>query len=332
MNHILVTGGAGYVGSSLAGMLLTNNYTVTVVDNIRYGLDGLLGFLHHPNFKFVKGDIRETTKLSQSFAKVDAVVHLAAIVGYPACNALGDKEVQSVNEEGLKNIFRLAEQSGCKYFIYSSTYSNYGVSPNGCILNEDSPLKPQSLYAETKIAGENYLLDKAASGTSCVPVIHRFATVMGISPRTRFDLLVNQFALEAYTNRKLVIFQKEYRRSFVHVKDVARAIIHTLEAPTEKINSQIINIGSNSQNYTKLQLAERVSNAFQGTAIEIKNASFDGDMRDIRVSFDKIKEKLGFECKISLDETIEELYYALENGLFYDPSSSRHRNVLKQAI
>src|SRR5512134_3532169 len=224
--HIFITGGAGYIGSLLTSELLRLNYRVTVADSLLFGGESLVPFLHHPNFHFVKADVTERRAvkdaLKDGWQKPNAIVHLAAIVGFPACQAVGKQVAWRYNVDATKSVFGQAVDLGVERFVFASTYSNYGLSPDGKPVTEESPLNPQSLYAETKIAAEEFLLAQKDAVTA--PTLFRFATLYGISPRTRFDLIVNQFVLDAYTKRQLLIYQRGYSRSFVHVKDVARGI------------------------------------------------------------------------------------------------------------
>ncbi len=224
--HILVTGGAGYIGSLLTAELLRSGYQVTVLDSLLYGGELLLGFFAHPDFHFIKADVTEPGSvrgaLRRDWPKLEAVVHLAAIVGFPACQAVGRQAAWKYNVEATKKVYEQAAGAGVKRFVFASTYSNYGLSTDGNPVTEESTLTPQSLYAETKIAAEEYLLSQKDAETP--PLIFRLATLYGISPRTRFDLIVNQFVLDAFTRRELIIYQRGYSRSFVHVADVVRGI------------------------------------------------------------------------------------------------------------
>ena len=312
--HVLVTGGAGYIGSILCGELLRLGFRVTVIDNLLFGGNSLLAYLGHPAFAFHKADVREKIKMAEHFSALDHVVHLAAIVGYPACAKMGEGPSFACNLDGTRHVFELAEKSGAERFIFSSTYSNYGVAEDGRPVTEDSPLHPQSLYAETKIAAEKFLIGQAPR-SACAPMIFRFATLFGPSPRTRFDLIINQFVLEAIRSGKLVIYQKEYNRSFVHVRDVVQAVVLALGAPLNKIRGQIFNVGSNRGNYTKEKLARLIGKYVPGLKIEYKDLRFDGDMRDIKVSFDKIERVLGFKARISVEEGIREMAGILRSGL-----------------
>lgn len=325
---VLVTGGAGYIGSLLVGALLSSGDRVVVVDDLLFGGESLLSYVHHPRFTFVKGDAGEPEVLARAFdaaAPVNAVVHLAAIVGFPACQAVGQQVAWRYNVELTQRVLDAAERAGAERMIFSSTYSNYGLASDGKPVTEESPLYPQSLYAETKISAEKYLLD--ASGGSCAPVVYRFATLFGVSPRTRFDLIVNQFVLEAIQKRKLVIYQRGYARSFVHVWDICRALCLALDAPLEAVRGQVFNVGSDGGNYTKDQIVELVREHVDGTSIEYKDLTFGGDMRDIRVSFAKIRSTLGYETTVAVEEGICEVRDAIMDGLVSEPHDPRYRNA-----
>jgi nucleoside-diphosphate-sugar epimerase len=339
--HVLITGGAGYIGSLLTGVLLQQGYGVTVADDLIFGGESLLAYLAHPNFRFLKGDVCDPVfvrRLAAALAQdtqsgnprsdfgFEAVVHLAALVGFPACQAVGKQVAWRYNVESVERMFQLAEEIGAERFVFSSTYSNYGLAADGKAVTEDSPLYPQSLYAETKIAAEEHLLGRAKRFVPA-PLIFRFATLYGISPRTRFDLIVNQFVLEAMTQRELIIYQRGYSRSFVHVRDVVRGISLALSAPPDKIRGQVFNLGSDSGNYTKDEIITLVRKHVDGVKITHKDLSFGGDMRDITVSFAKIKRELGFESTISVEDGIVEVRDALTSGLIKDATDSRYRNA-----
>jgi nucleoside-diphosphate-sugar epimerase len=322
--HVLVTGGAGYIGSLLCGVLLDEGWRVTVVDRLAFGGQSLLGYWHRDGFRLVTADVADDD-VGACFTGVDAVVHLAAIVGFPACRAAGREAAWRTNVEATRRVFGLAEEAGVGRFVFSSTYSNYGLSTNGPV-TEESPLHPQSHYAETKIAAEQFLLDQGR-GARCAPLVFRFATLFGISPRTRFDLIVNQFVLEAVRNGELLIYQRGYSRAFVHVRDVVRGIVLALEAPEDRVRAQVYNLGSDEGNLTKDEIVARVRAHLPGTAVRYAERSFDGDMRDIVVSFAKVREQLGFRTRIGVDDGIVEVRDALRSGLIDDPTEVRYRNA-----
>jgi nucleoside-diphosphate-sugar epimerase len=327
--HILITGGAGYIGSLLASELLRANYRVTVLDSLLFGGESLVPFLYHPNFHFVKADVTEPRAVKDSlkdgWSKPDAIVHLAAIVGFPACQAVGRQVAWRYNVEATKTVFGQAIDLGVERFVFASTYSNYGFSPDGKSVTEESPLHPQSLYAETKVASEEFLLGQKEA--SCAPLILRFATLYGLSPRTRFDLIVNQFVLEAFNRRELIIYQRGYSRSFVHIREVVRGVIMGLEAERTKICGEVFNLGTDAGNYSKDDIVQLVLKRMPETVVEYKNLTFGGDMRDITVSFEKIKRILGFETTLDVDDGIRELLFALKSGIIRDPTDEKYRNA-----
>jgi len=327
--HVLITGGAGYIGSLLTSELLRANVRVTVLDSLLFGGESLVPFLHHPNFHFVKADVTEPRAIKDSlkdgWQKPDAIVHLAAIVGFPACQAVGKQVAWRYNVEATKSVFGQAVDLGAERFVFSSSYSNYGLSPGGVPVTEESPLHPQSLYAETKIAAEEFLLSQKEA--SCAPLIFRFATLYGISPRTRFDLIVNQFVLEAFTKRELIIYQRGYSRSFVHIRDVVRGVMMGLDAERSRICGEVFNLGTDHGNYSKDDIVRLVLKRMPETVVEYKDLTFGGDMRDITVSFAKVKKILGFNTTLDVDDGIRELLFALKTGIIRNPNDEKYRNA-----
>jgi nucleoside-diphosphate-sugar epimerase len=327
--HVLVTGGAGYIGSLLTSELLRTGYQVTVQDSLLYSGESLLGFLHHPNFTFVRADVTEPgtlrSSLRRDWVKPETVIHLAAIVGFPACQAVGKAASWKYNVEATKMVFEQAAALGARRFLFSSTYSNYGLSLDNKPVTEDSPFNPQSLYAETKVAAEEFLTSQRDS--TCAPLIFRLATLYGISPRTRFDLIINQFVLNAFTTRELIIYQRGYSRSFLHVRDVVRGFLLGMEAPEAKTRGQVYNLGTDSGNHTKDEIVGYVIKRLPETVVTYKDLTFGGDMRDITVSFDKIRNELGFEATLTAEDGVREVVNALRNGIFRNPHDERYRNA-----
>ena len=327
--HILVTGGAGYIGSLLTCELLRAGYRVTVVDSLLYGGESLLGFFAHPNFRFERADVTEPgalrAALPRDWPKPEAVFHLAAIVGFPACQAVGKQAAWRYNVEAVKRVFELAAGFGAGRFVFTSTYSNYGLSLDGKPVTESSPLNPQSLYAETKIAAEEFLLRQKEAVPAAL--IFRLATLYGISPRTRFDLIVNQFVLDAYAKRELIIYQRGYSRSFVHVRDVVRGLILGLEAPEDKIKGQVYNLGTDGGNYTKDEIVGLVIKRLPDTVVTYKDLTFGGDMRDISVSFEHIRRDLGFDTQLTVDYGVREIVHVLHDGLIRNPHDEKYTNA-----
>jgi nucleoside-diphosphate-sugar epimerase len=327
--HVIITGGAGYIGSLLAGELLRAGYKVTVLDKLLFGGDSLVPYLSHPNFHFAKVDVWEPRALRESIkaqgSTADAVIHLAAIVGFPACQAVGHQVAWRYNVEATQHVFEQAEELGAKRFVFASTYSNYGHSLDGNLVTEESPLNPQSLYAETKIAAEQFLTGHKEA--NCAPVIFRLATLYGISPRTRFDLIVNQFVLDAYTKRELLIYQRGYSRSFVHVRDVVAGFVLGLNANEEIVRGQIFNLGTELGNYRKDQIVDLILKRLPEITVRYKDLTFGGDMRDISVSFEKIRRVLNYKTELDVDDGVREVLHALQTGLIKNPHDERFRNA-----
>ena len=299
------------------------------MDSLLFGGESIVPFLNHPNFHFVKTDVTEKRAvkdaIKKDWQKPDSVIHLAGIVGFPACQAVGKQVAWKYNVEATKMVFEQSVDLGVERFVFASTYSNYGLSPDGKPVNEETPLNPQSLYAETKIAAEEFLL--AQKDAAIAPLLFRFATLYGISPRTRFDLIVNQFVLDAFTKRFLIIYQRGYSRSFVHIRDVVRGVIMGLEAEKTKVRGQVFNLGTDNGNYSKDDIVRLVLKRMPETVVEYKDLTFGGDMRDITVSFEKIRNVLGFETTLDVDDGVREVLFALKSGLIRNPTDDRYRNA-----
>ncbi len=328
--HILITGGAGYIGSYLTGELLRQGHRVTVVDDLLYGGESLLAYLPNDDFHFVKADVCENrairTATPDDWPVPKAVIHLAAIAGFPACQSVGRQVAWRYNVLSTQRVFEQAESMGVERFIYISTYSNYGLSIDGNPVNEETPLNPQSLYAETKVASERYLLAHADS-SACAPLIFRPATLYGLSPRPRFDLIVNQFVLDAFSKRRLMIYQRGYSRSFVHIADAVHGIILGLQSPLETMRGQVYNVGTDEGNLTKNQVVQLILKRLPETIVDNKDITFGGDMRDITVSFEKIQRELGYSTRYTVDNGVREILLALQNGLIRNPTDPRYRNA-----
>jgi len=329
VKHVLITGGAGFIGSYLVGELLRKGWRVTVVDELLYGGESLLSYFAHPNFNFVKADVWEPravlTSVPKGWPKPFAVVHLAGIVGFPACQAVGRQVAWRYNVESTEHVFEQAEGLEADRFIYVSSYSNYSLSAAGASATEATPLNPQSLFAETQVASERYLQGQAESG--CAPLIFRPANLYGLSPRPRFDLVVNQFVLDAYLKRELMIYQRGYSRSFVHLKDAVGGLILGLQMPQDVIRNQVYNLGTENGNLTKDEVVTLILKRLPETDVIYKDISFGGDMRDISVSFDKIHQELGFKAVLTVDDGVREVLHALRFGLIRDPKNQQYRNA-----
>ena len=321
---ILVTGGAGYIGSTLVPILLSSGHHVRVLDNLTHGGKSLLGVWPDLNFDFYEGDVRNEDHVRASLKDIEAVVHLAAIVGDPAC-ARQPELARAINFDASIQLFNLSKEVGVKNFIFASTCSNYGkMKDSNGYVDETSELSPVSLYAETKVAVEKYLLDPANSG-KLIPTVLRFATAYGVSPRMRFDLTVNEFTMEILTKRKLVIFGEQFWRPYVHIRDIARAILCILESPAEKVRNEVFNVGSTTQNFQKQQLADMLKSHIPDAVIEYVRK--DEDPRDYRVSFEKIKQNIGFKTEHTVGNGIQEVIRLVESGIIQDFKSPEYRNI-----
>lgn len=319
--RVLVTGCAGYVGSVLTGELLCAGHKVIGVDSLLSGSAGLLANLGRKGFRFVKADVRNTDTMNSLVENSDAVVHLAAIVGDPAC-ARQPELATSVNRDASLQLFQQSINGGVNHFVFASTCSNYGrMADPSQFVNEDSDLRPVSLYAETKVEVEKTLL---ASNPPIATVL-RFATVFGISPRMRFDLTVNEFTRDLLTTRKLLIFGEHFWRPYIHVRDVARAILLVLTTDSAKTRGKVFNVGDDRENYQKGQLVDMIA-AELGTDLEIERVQKQEDPRDYRVSFQKIARELDFKITRTVPDGIREVISAMEQNVFPDSQNPIYRN------
>lgn len=295
--NILITGGAGYIGSSLCKYLLDKNYKVTVLDNFTFSYNSLLTYMNHKNFNVLKIDVRNHNEVNNIAKKFDLIIPLAALVGAPLCK-LKEKEASDVNLESLKNL--VDNMSKNQILIYPTTNSGYGVGKKDKFCTEETPLNPISLYGQTKTNAENYISDHHENS-----VRFRLATVFGCSPRMRLDLLVNDFVLKAVKDGYVVLFEANFKRNYVHIKDVCAAIMFSIEN-FEKVKSETFNLGLSSANLSKLELCNKIKEYIPNFEISTSEIGTDIDKRDYIVSNDKI-EKVGFKATVSLDEGIQEL-------------------------
>lgn len=314
--HVLVTGGAGYIGSTLARKLLGREYQVTVLDSLRSGGESLLGLLGESNFSFIKGDVRDEKTVTEVLKGMDVVVHLAAIVGQPACNR-NTEEAYETNQVATINLFNKVTEMQISRFVFASTCSNYGML-SGEIATEKTHVEPTSLYASTKIVAEKYLLTSKASNPKLT--ILRFATAFGLSPRMRMDLLIHEFLRDAICKKQILVYGPEFWRPFVHVIDIARAIIMCIESPTEKVSRQIFNVGGEQNNIKKIDLAKLIAKHVPNT--ELKVIETEKDLRNYRVSFNKISKTLNYHITKTLHDGVLEVKKAIEQGII-DPYNNR---------
>ncbi len=319
---ILVVGGAGYIGSILLRKLLAQGKRVRVLDNLVYGDGALREILAHPSLELIDGDCRNIQHVVSAVKGVDAIVHLAAIVGDPACEHDRQSALE-VNYAATRMLIEIAKGNAVRRFVFASSCSVYGATD--VLMDEQSAVSPVSLYAQTKIDSERALLE-ARSG-SFHPVILRLATVFGHSYRPRFDLVVNLLSAKAHQEGVITVFNGEQWRPFIHVDDVAEGILAVLRAPIELVTGQVYNLGDSRQNYTLAEVARKIQEVFPATRVDSVENS---DRRNYRVSFDKIRRQVGFECKIDLTPGIVELRSALEAGLpasYTDPRYNNHKSL-----
>jgi len=306
--HILVTGGAGYLGSTMVPDLLSAGHQVTVLDNFLYRQASLNHVCHHPNFSVVKGDIRVEGAVVPLMKKADVVIPLAALVGAPMCT-LDPVGATTVNHDAIAMMLRHLSKN--QIVLMPTTNSAYGTGDRNNFCTEDSPLRPISQYAKEKVEIEKVLMQHPNA------ISFRLATVFGMSPRMRIDLLVNDFTYRAVHDRFVVLFEGSFKRNYVHVRDVSRAFQHAL-ANFEKMKGQVYNVGLSEANVSKRELCERIQKQVPEFVIMEAPTGKDPDQRNYIVSNAKI-EAAGFKTVFSLDAGIAELikgYTMLKNSLY----------------
>ena len=320
IRRVLVIGGGGYIGSALLPKLLKDGYQVRLLDMLLYGNEPISNVLKHPNLEVIQDDFRQVDRLVQAMRGVDAVVHLGALVGDPACSV--DEELTiEINLMATRMIAEVAKGWGVRRFVFASTCSVYGAGDN--MLTEQSQLNPLSLYAKSKIASERVLLSMGTRAFA--PTILRFGTIYGISGRVRFDLVVNLLTAKAIKEGKITVFGGDQWRPFVHVQDAAEAVARAIRAPHEVVADQIFNVGSDEQNCRIQEVAERIQ-AIVPSA-ELVSIDNDADKRDYRVSFAKIRKELRFEPSWELDAGIKQVIHAVQTGEVVDYMDARYSNV-----
>jgi len=302
MKKILITGGAGYIGSMLATKLLNLNFEVTIIDSLKFSSKSLNHLFYYKNFKFIKGDVRNKKIMKNLVKKNEYLVPLAALVGAPLCEK-NKKEAISVNYNSIKNLMKYISKKN--KIIYLTTNSGYGIGKKNKYCDENSPLNPISLYGRTKVQSEKLIMNYKNS------IGFRLATVFGYSYRMRTDLLVNNFVFKAVKDKKLTIFEPNFRRNFIHINDVVDCIIYSINN-FNKLKSNVYNLGLSSANITKYLLAKKIKKHVTNLKIKLIKNKKDPDQRDYYVSNKKI-EKKGFKAHTSLDQGIRELILFFSN-------------------
>lgn len=325
---ILVTGGAGYLGSVCSAMLLEAGHQVRAFDLLLHGCRALPTLAVYDRFEFVKGDICDSGAVTRALSGVDAVVHLAAIVGDPACAQQPDYAA-AVNQYAALKVVDLARSVGIKRFVFASTCSNYGrMADTSELATEETELRPVSLYARTKVAVEQTLL--ASRSDKPAFTVLRFATLYGLSPRMRFDLTVNEFVMEMLTMRRLVVFGEQCWRPYVHVRDAAAAIRLVLEAPYGTVAGRVFNVGDTRENYRKLDLIAILRERLGDIPVDFVHR--EEDPRDYRVSFDSVASALGYRAATRVSDGVDEITAAIQSGELGDLQSLEYYNSRRVAV
>ena len=321
IKSILVTGGAGYIGSVLTHKLVELGYNVRIIDSLIYGRDGISDLISKNSVELIEKDIRDEKTLNEAVKDIDCIIHLAAIVGDPFCKKI-PVAAKQINEDATKKLVNISKKQGVKRFIFASTCSNYGSAST--IVDENSPIQSLSLYSTTKVNSENFILN--TKNSSFEPCILRFATAHGLSPRMRFDLLLQEFLRDAILDKKIRIYGPNFWRPLSHVDDISNACITTIKSSKNLISGQVYNVGNTSENYTKKMLAEIIQEFVPSTEIEITGSKT--DLRTYKVSFDKIKNNLKFISKKTIRNSIQDILSKIEKGNL-DPRASEFSNMSK---
>lgn len=319
--NVLVTGGAGYIGSVLTRRLLAQGYHVTVLDN------GIVASVsryepHMDGVIYLQGDIRDGCELPSLLKGVDSVVHLASIVGDPACNVDPDLAWET-NYLGTIRLAEACRKAEVRRFVFASTCSNYGYQGDEEV-DEWTPMNPQSIYARTKVMSEHYLLSVRSPGFR--PCILRFATVYGLSPRMRFDLAVNAMTIKAVLRQEVIVQGGDQWRPFVHVADATRGIAHALERATDSSMPEIYNCGSTTENYRLRELGELIVREVHDAKLSISANEI--DQRSYRVNFDHIRHALCFLPRFRIVDGIREIQTAVHNGCYHDFAQAQYSNYM----
>jgi len=319
---VAVTGGAGYIGGLVCSRLLEQGHDVRALDLLLHGQRAVADSLVERGVRLIEGDVRDGARRREALEGADALVHLAAIVGDPAC-ARDPRLAEEVNVEASGAIFDDARELGVERVIFASTCSNYGRMADPTVpIDETGQLAPVSLYAEQKVKIERLLL---GADDDLVGTCLRFATIYGVGPRMRFDLTVNEFTRDLWAERELEVFGELFWRPYLHVDDAAWAVAELLAAPAEKVRGNVFNVGHSDENYRKLDLVEIITGKL-GRG-EVSFVHRDEDPRDYKVSFEKIARELGFVPRMKVPDGVAEIIEALERERFADPFAGSYSNI-----
>jgi nucleoside-diphosphate-sugar epimerase len=315
---VTLFGGGGYIGPVIAKRLLSNGYRVRVIDMFLYGTENiLLGLFDNPNFEVLNGDMVDPAIVEAGLAGATDVVILAGLVGDPITKKYPDAH-QAINEQGISSLIDALDRRGLERVICVSTCSNYGLIPEGALADENYALSPLSLYAKAKVAMELKLLALQGKVDYTATAL-RFATAFGLAPRMRFDLTVSEFTRDMYQGRDLLVYDADTWRPYCHVQDFADVIQRVLEAPAEAIAFEVFNAGGDSNNFTKRMIVEAIQKHLPDAPVTYQ--AHGSDPRNYRVNFAKIRERLAFEPRYSVEDGIQELLKALEQKLFADATT-----------
>jgi nucleoside-diphosphate-sugar epimerase len=319
---VTVTGGSGYIGAVTCAELVEAGHQVRALDSLLHGQREVADQVKGRGVELIEADVRDEDARRRALAGSDALIHLAAIVGDPAC-ARDPELAREVNVDASRALFDDARSEGVERVVFASTCSNYGRMADPTVpIDESGELAPVSLYAEQKVELEKMLLNEP---NGLRPTCLRFATIYGVAPRMRFDLTVNEFTRDLWAERELEVFGELFWRPYVHVADAARAARMTIEKPAEEITDGVLNVGHSDENYRKLDLVELITERL-GRG-EVKYVHRDEDPRDYKVSFEKVKRELGFEPRMRVPDGIDEIVRNLDDERFGDPFDGMYSNI-----